>query len=372
MPDHDALDAPVRSRGPTGSHRTPGRRLVRRGAMLAGGLAFAVLVLWMANDGRVLEVIPGQVVRSGRLDQGELRQLIESTGVRTVVSLTGSGPENDWVGAERELCAALGVHHATLPFSVDEWPGRPRVEQVIHLLDEAERPLLFHCLRGVDRSGWASAVALLLADAPLDEALRQLSPRSGHVCDRSACPLHRFFASYAAHLAATGLPEGAASFRQWAAGSYCPEAYNAELELLTELPASATAGETLRLAVRVTNRGADSWRITDSQTSGVRLGARLIGPVAVPPADPVAVFRTPGGPAADVARAGLEAGVMPPGSRRDFELRLRAPRRAGRYLLQIDMVDERVHWFSDLGWPGLIRSLEVVPGAAGTPTAPPG
>ena len=361
MTDHDTLSASARHRGRSDPRRFSPGRLLRGGALLAAGLAFAVLMLWMATDNRVLEVLPGEVMRSGRLDGGELRQLIESSGIRTVVSLTGSGPEDDWVGAERELCTSLGVRHVTLPFSVDEWPGRPRVEQVIRLLDDASRPLLFHCLRGVDRSGWASAVALLLADAPVERAVRQMSPRTGHVCDPTACPLHRFFASYAAHLAAAGRPEGAASFRRWAVESYCPEPYNAELELLSELPAAAVAGETLRLVVRVTNRGADTWRMTDSRTSGVRLGARVIGPFAVPPADPIAVFRTPGGPAADIARAGLEAGVMPPASRRDFELHLRAPRRAGRYLLQVDMVDERVHWFSDLGWPGLLHELEVVP-----------
>jgi undecaprenyl-diphosphatase len=328
--------------------------------VLAGLLGFALLLLWLATDDRMLQVIPGEIMRSGRLDGGELQQAIERLDLRTVVSLTGSGPEDDWVGAERELCASLGVHHVTLPFSVDEWPGRPEVEHVIRLLEEAERPLLFHCLRGVDRSGWASAVALLLADAPVERALRQMSPRNGHLCDPGSCPLHRFFKSYLNHLSATGRPEGAASFRQWVAEIYCPEPYNAELELLTELPPPVAAGETLRLTVRVTNRGADNWRMTDNRTEGVRLGARLIGPFAELPADPIALFRTPSGPAVDIARAGLEAGVMPPGSRRDFDLRLRAPRKEGRYLIQIDMVDERINWFSDLGWPGLIRELEVV------------
>jgi protein tyrosine phosphatase (PTP) superfamily phosphohydrolase (DUF442 family) len=340
--------------------RSSGLRLLRRGVVFAGLLGFALLLLWLATDDRTLEVIPGEIVRSGRLDGGELRQAIERHGLRTVVSLTGSGPDNDWVGAERELCVSLGVHHVSLPFRVDEWPGRPDVEHLIRLLDEAERPLLFHCLRGVDRSGWASAVALLLADAPVERALRQMSPRNGHLCDPGSCPLHRFFESYLDHLSATGRPEAAASFRQWVVSSYCPEPYNAALELLTELPPSTAPGSTLRLTVRVTNRGADNWRMTDNRTEGVRLGARVIGPVTEPAADPIELFRTPNGPAVDIARSGLEAGVMPPGSRRDFELRLRAPRTEGHYLLQIDMVDERVYWFSDLGWPGLIRQLDVV------------
>jgi predicted protein tyrosine phosphatase len=349
-----------RGRPPATPDRGSGLRLLRRGTVLAGLLGFALLLLWLAADDRMLDVIPGEVMRSGRLDGSELQQAIERFGLRTVVSLTGSGPDDDWVGAERKLCASLGVHHVTLPFSVDEWPARPDIEHVIRLLDEAERPLLFHCLRGVDRSGWASAVALILADAPVERALRQMSPRNGHLCDPRSCALHRFFDSYLDQLSATGRPEGATSFRQWAASSYCPEPYNAALELLTELPPSTAAGDTLRLTVRVTNHGSDNWRMTDNRTEGVRLGARLIGPFAEPPADPIELFRTTNGPAVDIARSGLESGVMPPGSRRDFELRLRAPRKEGRYLLQIDMVDERVHWFSDLGWPGLIRELDVV------------
>ena len=78
------------------------------------------------------------------------------------------------------------------------------------------------------------------------------------------------------------------------------------------------------------------------------------------PDDPIVIFRTPDGPAVDIARSGLEPGVVGPGDSREFSLRLRAPREPGRYVLQIDMVDELVHWFSDLGWPGVLRDLEVV------------
>jgi hypothetical protein len=362
MTHHATTSAGGHGHPPADPGRGSADRLLRRGAMAAGLVAFALLILWLAAEDQVIEVIPGEVMRSGQLDGGELRDVIERSRLRTVVSLTGSGPADDWVGAERELCAAMGVRHVTLPFSLDTWPGRVQVELAVKLLDTAERPLLFHCLRGVDRSGWASAVALLLADAPVERALQQMSRRTGHLCDPNACPLHRFFASYADHLAATGRGESAAAFREWVASTYCPAPYNAQLEPLGEFPRSAAAGETLRLNVRVTNRGADAWRMTDSRAEGVRLGARVVGPFSEPPADPIAVFRLPNGPAVDIARAGLESGVMLPGSRRDFELRLRAPRRPGRYLLQLDMVDERVHWFSDLGWTGIIRELEVVPG----------
>jgi hypothetical protein len=62
----------------------------------------------------------------------------------------------------------------------------------------------------------------------------------------------------------------------------------------------------------------------------------------------------------DVARSGLEPGVVGPGESRELEIRLRAPAAPGRYVLQIDMVDELVHWFSDMGWPGILLDIEVV------------
>lgn len=351
--------------GDSGSHapvtiqpKTAHRRL-RRGLPLAGLACIVFVTAWLVTDDRVAEVLQGEIIRSARLEPDELRQVIDHFELRTVVSLTDSATEDDWVGVERAICEELGLEHVTISFTAGEWPARPQVDRLIRALDAAERPILIHCLRGVDRVGWASAVSLLLADAPLERALRQISPRTGHICNRDTCPLHRFFAGYRAHLVATGLPDEGATFRAWARRSYCPEPYNAQLVLLDDIPASVAPGQTLRLRVRATNRGADAWRMTDSRTDGVRLGVRVIGPLDQPPENPIAVFRTPDGPAVDIARSGLEPGVIGAGDSRDFDLRLRAPSRPGRYVLQIDMVDELVHWFSDLGWPGILRDIEV-------------
>ena len=330
------------------------------GALLTGLACFLLLAFWFVTDGRVLEVVPGEVVRSGRLEPDELQQTIERFGIRTVVSLTGNPAEDPWLQAEMRLTAAAGLDHVLLVFAPDEWPPRPRVTRLVDLIERGDHPLLLHCLRGVDRAGWAAAVALLLDDMPLDRALRQLSPWNGHVCDRETCPLHRFFDSYRSHLEDNELPEGSGQFRRWAVDLYCPEPYNAELELLDELPRSLVAAEPVRLTVRVRNRGADAWRMTESRTDGVRLGARVIGPLSQTLDDPIEAFRTPNGPAVDIARSILEPGIVGPGEVRDFQLRLRTPAQPGQYVLQIDMVDERVRWFSDIGWPGILRSVEVI------------
>jgi hypothetical protein len=320
----------------------------------------AITLTWFLTSDRVSHVIPGEVLRSRQLDPEELRQVIRDERLQTVISLRTDDPWHQWIQDERAVCAELDVDHRALAFTVDEWPARHRVRRLVDLLGAADTPILLHCYRGIDRTGWAATVSLLLEGQPLDDAMVQLSPRYGHVCDRDACPLHFFFDSYRAHLERHALVESAAVFKQWVAEDYCPEPYNARLEMLSGLPAQAAPGEQLRATVRVTNQGSFSWRLTDLETTGERLGARVVGPFEQLPDDALSLFRTPNGPAVDVARSGLEFGVMAPEAERDFELRFAAPKKPGLYVLQIDMVSELVHWFSDVGFPGVLHELEVV------------
>jgi protein tyrosine phosphatase (PTP) superfamily phosphohydrolase (DUF442 family) len=354
----------VESTPETGRSATtqPARRRRRGVWLLAAGVALilAIIVTWFLTSDRVFHVIPEEVLRSRQLEPDELRQVIQDEHLETVISLRGNDPSLPWLQAEKAVCAEFDVYHESVSFDVEEWPARHRVRRLVRLFDEAETPILVHCYRGVDRSGWASAIALMLADRPLDDAMVQLSPRYGHVCDRDSCPLHYFFDSYRRHLDRHALTESSGVFRQWVAEDYCPDRYRARLELLSDLPTQAAPGESLRATVRVTNQGTFSWRLTDLETTGDRLGARIIGPYEQLPEDPLSIFRAPSGPAIDVARSGLEFGVMAPDSERDFELRFSAPKKPGHYVLQIDMVDEMIHWFSDLGFPGILHELEVV------------
>jgi hypothetical protein len=71
------------------------------------------------------------------------------------------------------------------------------------------------------------------------------------------------------------------------------------------------------------------------------------------------VFRDRGTRKLELGRSKRSAGVVEAGAQRVFEIRARVPQRPGRYLLQIDMLHERVRWFSDLGGPGAIVVVDV-------------
>jgi len=335
----------------------------RRGLWLVSAVLLAGIVavgVWLVTSMRVFEVIPDVIFRSRQLDPDELRSVASRHRIRTVISLRSNNPSHQWLQDERAVCTELGIAHETVTILKDDWPARHHARRLADLLDSADEPMLIHCLQGVDRSGWASAVAQLMEGVPLDEALIQLSPRFGHICDSTLCPLHLFFTSYRNHLNLHALPEGRTVFRDWLIEDYCPEPYNARLTILSELPDRVSPKQNLRTSVRAVNQGPVGWRMTDLETTGVRLGARIIGPFDVPPENAIDILRTPNGPAVDVARSGLEFGVMAPAAQRDFELRFLAPATPGWYVLQIDMVDELVHWFSDLGFPGILHELQVV------------
>lgn len=341
---------------PTTNRRRTGLWLIPAGLVL-------VLVLfgsWFLTSKRVYHVVPGEVLRSRQLETEELRDVIENHNVRTVINLRGRPDDDQWLKDQMAVCAEVGVRHESASFGLDEWPARHEVRRLVHLFESADEPILLHCFRGVDRSGWASSVKLLLAGSELDDALIQLSPRYGHVCARETCPLHFFFDSYQSHLSTRALAGNGEDFRIWVLEYYCPEPYNAQLSLLSEFPTRVSPGEHIRANVRAVNRGSFSWRMTDLETTGIRLGVRRIGPFEVFPENPIDIFRTPNGPAVDLARSGLEFGVMASGTESDIEIRFSAPKEPGLYAIQIDMVDELVHWFSDLGFPGLVYEIEVI------------
>ncbi|MCD4750448.1 MAG: tyrosine-protein phosphatase [Thermoanaerobaculales bacterium] len=322
-------------------------------------LPVLVLVLggwWFLLQLKVGEVIPSRVFRSPQLSAERLRRVIRTHDIGIVVNLRGTGRGKTWYGEELAVCAEEGVDHHTVTFDMDGPPPRHKVVELVDLLESTQRPILFHCLRGVDRSGWAAALAVLADGGSLDEGLAQLSPMSGHFCRRSTCPQHRFFASYEEFLNGEGIANSAGLFRFWVDEVYCPDAYDASLEFVSPPPSDATSGTEIELAVRVRNRGRVAWRMGPE---AVRLGARGVGPFLEAPENAVEIFRIRGAEIRDLGRSAGGLGHVSPGSERLLTMTLRTPEEPGLYVIQVDMVHEFVHWFSEMGRPGPMWFLTV-------------
>lgn len=322
-------------------------------------LIVASLTLVLRNS--IRSVVPGRVYRSAQPSARMLERARDEYGVRSVINLRGSNERKSWYRTEIEASRRLGLLHLDLRFEVDEIPPRIETRRFVELLDSAPRPVLIHCEGGAHRSAWSAAVAAGLEGAPWDAMMRELTPLRGHVCTRSRCAGHLFFKAYRRWLDESGTVHDKERLRTWITEVYCPEPYDAEIELV-EQPDSLMVhlNDDLRWSVRVTNRSRSVWTVGDDPARGMRLGVRIIGPFATAPEDALAMFRKPRGSARDLLRVAGATQPIPPGVSRIYPVTLRVPDTPGWYALQFDMVDEHVHWFSDQGRPGLIVLFEVL------------
>lgn len=119
----------------------------------------------------------------------------------------------------------------------------------------------------------------------------------------------------------------------------------ARIEVL-DAPAAVSKGAEVRLRVRVTNQGPQTWPAAVPAPPGpVLLGATLLG-------------NEQDGLDTDFGRAALPHDVAS-GETVSLTMTLTAPLRAGRYTVDLDMVAEHLTWFEDLDSPTARIELQV-------------
>jgi len=145
-------------------------------------LAMLVLsiIIWLFFYDCTDVVVKNEVYRSRQLSSAKLRYLIESERIRTIVNLRGTQPGETWYKQEKAVADQYGVTLTDIDFSANELPNVWEINHLYDVLKSAETPLLLHCKHGVDRTGMASALALIIKkDMPLGDAKRQFSWRYG-------------------------------------------------------------------------------------------------------------------------------------------------------------------------------------------------
>jgi protein tyrosine phosphatase (PTP) superfamily phosphohydrolase (DUF442 family) len=303
------------------------------------------------------EISPG-IYRATQPFEWQLRTWSRAAGLRSVVNLRGPNVNSAWFQKQRRLVDDLGIEQVDLHFETFEYPPLLETRWFLHALDELPRPLLMHCRSGIDRSGWASAIVLLLDGVPLDEAVRELSWRNAHLCRIETCPLHDFFALYRNWLDRHGRDHTPETFRAWALHDYIPPGIDARIAVRGG-PESGVArpGEKLHYDVTVTNASDRVWPSDEDRSRGVRIGVRMLGPFEEVPPEVLSSFRVKKSRAADIFRS--TNGSITPGETVTHQPAFDAPLEEGIYVLQFDMVAEMVGWFSDWGRPGVLRTIRV-------------
>ena len=269
-----------------------------------------------------------------------------------MVNLRGSCTAFDWYLNECRASAALDVCQEDLCFSAGRLPAVAELRRLVEVIDRSECPLLFHCQRGADRTGLASAVALLLhTERPYDEARRQLGLRYGHVALRRTANLDLFFDLYEEWLARNGLTHSRDNFRRWAVHDYCPGPCRAAIEPL-DLPRTVPAGEPFAFRVRCRNLSERPWHFSPRGSAGVHATFVVIDGKGQP------CGRRPGGAVRRRGRARREHRPDPAAA---------GAARPGRYVLTVDLMEEQHCNFFQTGsepleWEFEVREQEAAAG----------
>jgi hypothetical protein len=329
------------------------RRTVSLGRILLVGCLAGLALVVCLHTGYVLlgpnfhTVIPGAVYRCAQPSGERLEQLIHTLKIRTVVNLRGCCDPLPWYLEQCEVTNRLNLSQEDLSFSAGRLPSSVTMRELMAVLDQSEYPLLFHCHKGADRSGMASAVALLLhTDAPLEEARAQLSPRYGHVPLGKPGNIDRFFELYAEWLAQKGLAHSRSVFRRWIEHDYCPGEGRCVIEVLDPptRPTRVPLGQPAALRIRCHNTSVKPWRFRPCTNAGIHAWFILFDANDQEVAE---------------GRAGLFHATVPPGSHIDLTLALPSLYQAGRYQLRVDMRDEQHAFFLQVGSEPLNWEVEV-------------
>jgi hypothetical protein len=323
--------------------------------------------------GNVHIVIPGAVYRCAQPSASDLERLVKTYGIRTVVNLRGFGDVQDWYRDECRGTNRLNLSLEDLPFSAGHLPSAQELQHLIEVIDRSEYPIVFHCYRGVDRTGLACTVALLLrTSVSLAKASGAMSLRFLHLPWGRTGNLDRFFDLYQEWLDKKGRTHSSDNFRHWVAHEYHGGACSCRLELIGPVragplaqplqpptPARQTSafsgeppqyrihvpyGQPFAVRVRCHNTSIRTWRLSPDTNAGVHL---------------YGVLRNDEGFPFSEGRGGCFHAEVPPGSSIDLTVALPGVWLPGTYSLLLDMIEEQHCHFRETGSQPLEVEVEV-------------
>jgi protein tyrosine phosphatase (PTP) superfamily phosphohydrolase (DUF442 family) len=144
----------------------------------------------------MFEIAPG-VWRSNHPTAARFTALAQQ-GIQTIITLRGNRT-TPWALLENEACTRLELRLETVALRSQRAPSRHNLQTLIDLFRSVEKPVLFHCKSGADRTGLASVIYLLVIEKhPLAQARKMLSWRYVHLSWTKAGVLDMLLDDFAA------------------------------------------------------------------------------------------------------------------------------------------------------------------------------
>ena len=198
------------------------RRLFVRGILLAVVL-LSTPIAWNFASGNFGVVAEGRFYRSAQMTAAGLGRTVRDYGIKTVINLRGHHPEAAWYRNERDSTLEAGAVQVDMALSSCDWMSRTQLRTLVDVLDTSKPPVLVHCWRGAERTGLASAFAVLLREgSTLAEAKAEFSPAYLFLRMGDGVTTIEHLEQYECWLARLGETHTPARFRQWVAEGFVP------------------------------------------------------------------------------------------------------------------------------------------------------
>lgn len=138
------------------------------------------------NVWRAAQPLPHQIAAAAR------------NGIRTIVNLRGASDLATYV-YERDACRRAGLTLVDFSVKSRRAPSVDELHGARELFRTVEYPILMHCKSGADRAGLMSVLYRHVHEGvPMDEAIRHLSLRYGHIAQANTGIIDYFFDRYMA------------------------------------------------------------------------------------------------------------------------------------------------------------------------------
>lgn len=119
--------------------------------------------------------------RSAQLSSERLTSYVKKFNIKTIINLRGKQSAKAWWLREDTVSKKLGITLINIPMKSRGLPLKSHIKLLLDAYDNAQAPVLLHCVSGVNRTGLASAVWVLVKQqGSIEKALLQFDKIYGY------------------------------------------------------------------------------------------------------------------------------------------------------------------------------------------------